>query len=52
MNKALIFVIVFGILLVVAFSFMSKGSLTGQTTLENQKKVKLETTEGNIVIEL
>jgi peptidylprolyl isomerase len=36
----------------VAFFIFGKGSLTGQTTVEETKKVLLETTEGDIVIQL
>lgn len=52
MNKGAIFVIV--IVLVVAMAFgLFKGRATGQTTMENEKtKVLIETSEGDITIEL
>ncbi len=53
MNKGAILVMIVVLGLAMLFGYLSKGNLAGKTTEENKaKKVLLETSMGNIVIEL
>lgn len=51
MGKAWIYILAIFLIIAAVFLF-SKGGMTGQTTMDNPTKIKLETTQGDIVIEL
>jgi cyclophilin family peptidyl-prolyl cis-trans isomerase len=52
MEKSAIIVMVLVLILAAVFGFVSKGRTTGQTTMTDEIKIKLETTKGDIIIKL
>jgi len=51
MKKVWIYITAIALIIALVFVF-SKASMTGKTTMDNPTKIKLETTKGDIIIEL